>query len=215
MFPLLSSFRCLVVLALTFFTITPARADFASALRQAQKSDWPAACAQWQREVDRHDPRTLYALGLAAELGLCDSDGAPGNSQAAIGHYRQAAEAGFVMAQYRAGVLLLDTQPEEAARWLKQASDKNYLPAHALLGRLYLDGRGVAQDSAEAMRLIQLAAEAQDPEAQFQLSQAYQQGNGVPQDLQHSLEWLKKAARNGHEKAQEMLVLQGISARNR
>ena len=44
--------------------------------------------------------------------------------------------------------------PETAAFWFKAAADKGHSMAMIYLGVLYLDGRGVKGDAAEAVRLF-------------------------------------------------------------
>lgn len=67
----------------------------------------------------------------------------------------------------------------------------------AALGQQYLDGRGVLQDYAAAVKWLTLAAEAGEPSAMNNLGKLYFEGLGVQQDIQAAIVWFEKAAQNG------------------
>ena len=57
------------------------------------------------------------------------------------------------------------------------------------LGVMYLNGRGVPQDDAEAVKWHRLAAEQGYASAQFNLGVMYLNGRGVPQDDAEAVKW--------------------------
>jgi tetratricopeptide (TPR) repeat protein len=68
---------------------------------------------------------------------------------------------------------------------------------------LYADGRGVAQDYAEAVKWFRKATAQNNADAQFFLGLMYAYGKGgVPQDYAQAAEWYRKAADQGDAQAQ-------------
>ena len=65
---------------------------------------------------------------------------------------------------------------------LRVLAEQGNAEAQNTLGFRYLDGDGVPQDDAEAVRWWRLAADQGQAEAQFNLGLMYANGRGVPQD---------------------------------
>ena len=63
---------------------------------------------------------------------------------------------------------------------LRVAAEQGDAHAQNNLGSIYADGKGVAQDSAEAVKWFQLSADQGLVEAQFKLGVLYENGKGVP-----------------------------------
>ena len=70
---------------------------------------------------------------------------------------------------------------------------------------MYLEGRGVPQDDAEAVRWMRLAAERGQGDAQALLGSMYLEGRGVPQDDAEAVRWIRLAAERGQGDAQALL----------
>ena len=70
--------------------------------------------------------------------------------------------------------------------------------AQTNLGLMYMYGRGVPEDDAEAVRWYQLAAEQGYASAQFSLGFMYYSGEGVRQDNVLAYMWLNLAAAQGN-----------------
>ena len=66
---------------------------------------------------------------------------------------------------------------------------------------MYIDGRGVPQDHAEAAKWHRLAAEQGYVHAQFWLGIMYNEGHVVPQDDVMAYMWLNLATAQGNESA--------------
>jgi TPR repeat protein len=62
---------------------------------------------------------------------------------------------------------------------------------------MYLEGRGVSNDYAEAERWIRLAADQGHPNALALLGEMYSKGRGAPQDYVEALKWHRLAAEQG------------------
>ncbi len=85
--------------------------------------------------------------------------------------------------------------------------------AQALLGHLYAEGLGVAQDQQQAVYWYELAAMQGLAEVQFDLGNFYLNGDGVKADARKTFQWWRKAAQQGLPEAQYNLGLlyqQGI-----
>lgn len=99
--------------------------------------------------------------------------------QAAIDILLPAAEDGNAHAQHLAGELHLAMNPPDSDRareWLLRAVMQNYAPAKTSLANLYLSGRGVEKDEAEAVRLLQEAEQQGDQSASLLLDRARKHG---------------------------------------
>jgi uncharacterized protein len=67
---------------------------------------------------------------------------------------------------------------------------------------MYIEGRGVPQDDAEAAKRFRKAAEQNDAFAQFVLAGMYIEGRGVPNNCAEAAKWYQKAAEQNHADAQ-------------
>ena len=74
-----------------------------------------------------------------------------------------------------------------------------------MLGMCYYNGKGVAEDYAEAVNWFRKAADQGDVYAQYNLGYSYYQGECVTQDYAEAVNWLRKAAEQGHKKAQNLV----------
>ncbi len=70
-----------------------------------------------------------------------------------------------------------------------------------ILGKMYLDGKGVAQDYRKAFEWYSETAQQGDAHAQFNLGVMYHLGDGTMQNNIMAEIWLRKAADNGHKDA--------------
>jgi TPR repeat protein len=70
-----------------------------------------------------------------------------------------------------------------------------------------LNGQGVPQDYAEAVKWYRKAADQGLAEAQYNLGSCYAKGQGVPKDLAEMVKWYRKAADQGLAQAQYRLGL--------
>ena len=85
--------------------------------------------------------------------------------------------------------------------WRPQAAAGNP-EAEDRVGLLYLDGKGVAKDDAEAVRWFRMAAQKGLADAEFNLAECLATGQGGPQDSTAASEWYAKAAKQGHAGAE-------------
>jgi cell division septation protein DedD len=69
------------------------------------------------------------------------------------------------------------------------------------LALMYADGKGVPQDTARALELLQRSAAQNFAGAQYSLGQMYRLGIGVEKDIAEARRWYSAAARQGHSEA--------------
>ena len=91
---------------------------------------------------------------------------------------------------------------KESIGLLTKAANQGYVPAEYELGRIYLYGRGIPIDYAQALIWERKAAEKGDPRAQRDLAFMYERGFGVAVDRTKAAEWNQKAAMQGNAEAQ-------------
>ena len=77
--------------------------------------------------------------------------------------------------------------------------------SQAALGWMYLHGKGVPKNTAEAARLVTASADQGNIAASAVLGGMYLNGAGVPQDMEKAEKWIAKAAQGGHKGAQVMM----------
>jgi hypothetical protein len=81
-----------------------------------------------------------------------------------------------------------------AATLYRQAADQGDSRAEFVLGVMYANGQGVAQNASEAARWYEKAADQGEAGAQYSLGALYRDGTGVPQDTQKAAYWFGRAA---------------------
>lgn len=117
---------------------------------------------------------------------------------------QQKAEHGDADAQMQVAIFHLSSgqNQTEAIRWLRKAAEQNHVKAQALLGASYVQGNGVAKDTAEGIQWLQKAGDAGDAQAQNALGFCYASGQGVEVNQAVALKWYAKAAEQRDPQAQ-------------
>jgi TPR repeat protein len=155
---------------------------------------------------DPNNPRYQYQYGRALQKA--------GQHQHAMRWYRQAAEQGYIAAQFALGSMYAKGKGvaqnyTEAAKWFRHAAEQGDARAQFNLGVMYDKGKGVAQNYTEAAKWYRQAAEQGNAPAQFNLGLKYDYGMGVAKNDTEAAKWYRKAAEQGHSEAQA--ALRGIS----
>jgi TPR repeat protein len=142
---------------------------------------------------------TIADLQLAYNYYIPDTPGswpAYKNNNQAMVYFKQAAEAGDLIAQTYVGFLYergkgIDHDYAAALKWYKLAATKGYMPAQDLIGRMYRDGRGVAQNYGVAAEIFKNAAIQYYSISANHLGRLYFTGGpGLRQDYKEALFWL-------------------------
>ena len=157
-------------------------------------------------------------LGVSYEIG----QGLPKDPKKAREWFLKAAEQGYAVAQsnlaqhYMLGSgankfgidkvvkVKIEELPDgggidfgEAVKWFRRAADQGYPFAKMNLGGLYLEGRGVEQNTQLGVSWTRKAAEADEPLAQFNMGWLYYDGKLVQQDYKTAYSWFSRSAENG------------------
>lgn len=137
-----------------------------------------------------------------------------GEYQAALQHWRPAAESGDAVAAFNIGVLYaqglgVETDHAGAVRWYRRSAHEGYANAQFNLGSAYYNGEGTEVNIAQAASWWERAADQDHPEAAYNLATLYRRGNGVPQDTRRAAELYNKAATLGDPRARQALADMG------
>jgi uncharacterized protein len=158
------------------------------------------AVAAFGEGMKAGDADSAYFLGRMLELGL----GVPPDVSAALRLYRQAADSGQVEALNR--VALMHYRGEagvrqdyaEAARLFGQAAEQGDANALYNVGKLYLEGKGVARDAARALDYYRRAAEKNHILALNTLGALYRDGATGDADRAMAREYFARSAAFGN-----------------
>ena len=136
--------------------------------------------------------------------------------QLAIKWYRKAADQGFGNSLFSLGRRYYNGEGVEqnyyqAVYWYQKAASKEHVMALAELGHCYYTGQGVSANCQEAVKCWTKAASYNNMYSQRMLGMCYEKGDGVTKNFDVAVNWYKLAARQGEEKAQEILNQHGIS----
>jgi len=94
-----------------------------------------------------------------------------------------------------------------ALQILRPLAEQGDANAQAILGLMYANGRGVAQDYTEAVKWYRKAANQGFSEEKFNLGFMYYNGDGVPQNLAEAAKWYGKAHDQMEAEAEEQIQL--------
>lgn len=160
-------------------------------------------------------PALLLCLVLAGCGGLRNEATALGLARPAVAEAPASQSPGE---SYAAGVAAESAGAYEAAeRHYIAAATAGSDPARLALGTMYLAGRGVQKDYAEALHWLEPAGRAGNAEAQVRLGLIYEiGGSGITRDGDKALGWYERAAAQGLAIAQYRagaLQLQSILGR--
>jgi TPR repeat protein len=167
----------------------------------------PAKAAEWYRlAAKRGDARALAALGLMAIDGRgMDKDPAQGKAW-----LEDAARKGEPAASYNLALLLLTTGTQadllRAVALLRTAAEAEVADAQHALGALYLRGRGVTRDTAEAARWFLKSAGNGNLAGEVEYAILLFNGEGVPKNEALAARYFRHAAANGNAIAQNRLA---------
>lgn len=87
----------------------------------------------------------------------------------------------------------------------KNISQRTDYNNYTMIARLYLDGKGVAQNVKKGIDYLKEASDHNDANAQYRLGRMYLWGEQVKKDEEKGLEYLTKASNNGNPYAKESI----------
>lgn len=168
-----------------------------------------------KKQAEGGDTKALLDLGFRYYEG----DGVEKNCEEAIRCHRKAAELGEPEAVWTMGHRYLSaegvTRDEaeanrffiSAAKLLLAKGDCLERSEKYILGSLYDDGLGVAQDFEKAATLYEAAAKEGSPEAYYGLGKLYHEGRGVVHDFLRAADCFRKSADAGFSLALQALAI--------
>lgn len=170
------------------------------------KLDAKKAAEWYQLAATRGDANALAALGLMA----LDGRGMDKNPTQGRTWLEQAAAKGQPAACYNLALLLLAspsaTDLERAVALLRKAAQAEIPDAQHALGVLYLQGRGVDRDAAEAAKLFERAAQNGSSVGEVEYAILLFNGQGVPASESQAARYFRRAAAKGNAIAQNRLA---------
>lgn len=111
-------------------------------------------------------------------------------------------------ANVQVGVAAFEREDYETALFaFRSEAERGNAEAQRHLARMYLEGRGVERDNAEAVRWYRQAAEQGDSVSQLNLGVKYQLGEVVERSDTEAVKWYALAAEQGNAVAQNFLGL--------
>lgn len=174
--------------------VRPGPPTLAAAVSEAPSSD---SSHEWlQQAAERGHLQATYQLGLAYWSGKQ----APLDLSRAETWLRRAASRDHVDAMRALAQLQLEQAASdgiEAASLLWQAADMGDAASAALLGELYLQGRGVPRDAVEAARWLVVAGSQARPKAMTALASLQARDTDIEQGHGMARAWLEQAAQAG------------------
>ncbi|MDO4222350.1 MAG: tetratricopeptide repeat protein [Akkermansia sp.] len=211
-----------------------AASDFAGALQWLQKAadaglvqaqtDLAALYLEGGKGVEKNAKLAHEWFSKAAAQGskeACDflgileyeGRGVAQDVNAALAHWRTAADAGIADAQFRLGMVLAQKAESmhEAVDWLVKAArsgDKTGEPAAATaLGNIYAKGtNGIEKDLQKSAEWYAQAAAAGEPRAQMVYAVMLLTGEPVPKDEQRGMAMLRLSAGQDNPQAIALLI---------
>lgn len=108
----------------------------------------------------------------------------------------------YVGEAYYRGAIDGEPDYEKAGDYLLPAAEEFNPVAIYYLGLMSYFGRGVEEDKALGIEMIESAANLGHTDAQYDMAGIYEGGDTVEQDPEIALEWYLKAANKGHARAQ-------------
>jgi TPR repeat protein len=91
---------------------------------------------------------------------------------------------------------------QAALRELRPLAEEGVPEAQSVLGVMFADGLGVAENPPEALKWFRRASEQGLADAQLNLGSMYFLGRQVPEDHVEAVKWYRRAAEQGHPQAQ-------------
>lgn len=159
------------------------------------EKDMQKAVSWYRTGVQLHDPDAMYNLAIC----LREGKGTVQDTPAARQLLQQAAERGHADA---ANLLGLGYEkgwwgapdPRQALPWYEQAAARDHPAALYNLATCYLDAKGVAEDKAKALRLLQRGTRLEDGDIFNLLGRGYAEGWWGRQDMEQAAFYYRQAS---------------------
>jgi uncharacterized protein len=181
-----------VTLAALLMQMAVAGTALAAGAYEAQiaydKGDFATALKIYRALAEQGDAVSQYALGRMYARG----EGVPKDADKARFWFGMGRDQGNALKAYNRG------DYATALRIYRPLAEKNQVLAEYIMGLMYANGQGVAENYGEALKWLQKAAEQGEAKAQFSVGVIYFKGLGMPQNRAEALKWYRRAADQGH-----------------
>lgn len=169
------------------------------------EEDFERAAALYRQSADLGFQDAQFSLGEMYREGR----GVPQDDRRAMALFKQAAQQGHDEARSNLIVMHAEQGSSKNAlrafRLLEPLVEQGDAAAQYQMGRLYLEGHGVAKDVRRAFELLQLSADQGCNKAQFSLAVCLFYGEDVPQNVKLAHKLCKRAAQSELALAIELL----------
>lgn len=100
----------------------------------------------------------------------------------------------------------VDSNREEALKWLRAAANSGHREAQYRLGKRLLDGEGLSSATAEGFVWVQKAADQNYEPAQLLIATCYEEGRGTAPSLLKAIHYYRQSEKQGNQHAQTRLA---------
>jgi uncharacterized protein len=156
------------------------------------KGDFATALRIYRELAERGDAVSQYALGRMYVRG----EGVPKDPDQARYWFSIARDQTAALKAYNRG------DHATAMRIYRPLAEKNQSLAEYIIGLMYANGQGVAENYGEALKWLKKAGEHGEAKAQFSVGVIYFKGLGVPQNHAEASKWYRRSADQGNATAQ-------------
>lgn len=161
----------------------------------------------WGEKAEAGDAEAQYQIAWYMEEFF------PESRQEIENYLQRAAKQRHSLACLRLAELRIESRPEEAVAYLRQAD-----PSAEVLGalaRCYLTGQGVAADPEEAERYLVESARKGDGEDMLALARRYESGDGVRRSIAETRKWLYRAQQAGMAGVEDEFCARELESRKK
>lgn len=165
-------------------------------------------------EETSKDDKIQYRLGWMLQNGV----GAEQDLIRAKDYYQKSAKMGNVFSSFALAKMVLKEEtpdPDElkkAVEILESVADSDDVSLKDIknsaaysLGKLFLEGKVVAKNIAQAIHYLDTSNEYGNPWASYQLGKLYLQGKEIPKNLEKAIQYLTSSAEDGNPFSQYLL----------
>src|SRR5579885_395781 len=185
-------FAALLTVSLLFVTGLAHALTFDDALTALDKKDYATALRQLRALAERGDVRAQRELGRMYAKG----EGVAKDEAESAKWFNFAKEQADAVAAYNRGDF------DAALKAFRPAAEKGQVLAAYMLGLMYANGQGVAENYPEALQWLRKAGEQGEAKAQFAVGVIYFKGLGTPKNDAEAFKWYRRAADQGLAVAQ-------------
>jgi uncharacterized protein len=185
-------FGALVATSLMALAGAAAAATYEDGLLAYDKSDYATALKIFRPLAERGDIRSENALGRMYIRG----EGVARDPAEGTRWFKQATDQTKALDAYNSGDFAL------ALKTFRPLAEKGQVLGQYILGLMYTNGQGVAENFPEGLQWLTKAAEQGEAKAQFSVGVIYFKGLGVTKNNTEALKWYRRAAEQGNPPAQ-------------